>query len=341
MGQGCCYCREPDDDKCEHAKAWSGEVSDVSTVIAEQGTLPDLDDDLSASSYFSLQFTPDEDVLNTCLDQNCEVTLQRVISDTANKYQMMSPSHSMCRTPSRERSARVLSLTSSLVPSGLDDWLQSWCTEHVVGIYLRSSQGVEPQAAKKIAAALRWRQQNRDLLTGERIPNWQGDMRVAARSDDGHPIVMMSMRHQPARLNNNDCIDHTVVVLESAVKAIRGTADSFDIVCDCREFDFFKNMDPRPAVAMAEILKNGFRGRFRRGWVVAAPKAFSYLWAIASKAMPEKTQEKIKFVTLEEAVSLIEGFSGQNAANVIDECLAVPTAPLGTCPWTLPSELSD
>ncbi|CAE8708674.1 unnamed protein product [Polarella glacialis] len=237
--------------------------------------------------------------------------------------------------------AHIVQAAGKQVPGGLDAWLESWCTPQVVAIYSRAAKGNHSESARLLAVALCWRHEHRALLRGEQEPRWQGDMRLVARGDGGHPVILMSMRHQPARINSTHSAEHMAVVLEAAVQeATRNGVVGFDVVCDCRGFQLAKNLDPRPTVAAAEILKHAFRGRFRTGFIVDAPGAFSFLWRIASKAMPQSTVNKIRFVSVNEAAAAVALASGEEAGAIVARHLAAPTAPNGTSPWKLPSELS-
>eukprot|EP00439_Symbiodinium_sp_Y106_P072929 s2470_g13.t1 len=175
-----------------------------------------------------------------------------------------------------------------LVDGGLDEWLRGWCTDEVLRTFLGASS--TESAVKSLATALNWRRRYKDVLTGLRTPCWQGDMRVVARGVSGHPVIFMSMQHQPSKSNSISTAEHLAVVLEAAVCSAKGTPRSFDVVCDCRGFQLSKNLDPRPAVSAMEMLKHAYRGRMRRAFLVGAPAAFGGFWKLLKGLLPKPTQ---------------------------------------------------
>ncbi|CAE7659613.1 unnamed protein product [Symbiodinium sp. CCMP2456] len=182
----------------------------------------------------------------------------------------------------------LLQEADHLVDGGLDEWLRGWCTDEVLRMFLGASS--KESAVKSLAAALNWRRRYKDVLTGLRTPCWQGDMRVVARGVSGHPVIFMSMQHQPSKSNGISTAEHLAVVLEAAVCSAKGTPRSFDVVCDCRGFQLSKNLDPRPAVSAMEMLKHAYRGRMRRAFLVGAPAAFGGFWKLLKGLLPKPTQ---------------------------------------------------
>lgn len=50
-------------------------------------------------------------------------------------------------------------------------------------------RGSQDSAVASLSTALCWRKKHRSVLTGARVPSWQGDMRVVARGESGHPVT--------------------------------------------------------------------------------------------------------------------------------------------------------
>jgi len=233
--------------------------------------------------------------------------------------------------------ANVVSIARDELPGGrMSDWQRTWCTAQNVDLYIQSRPGNLPAAGKLLAKALQWREENREVLTGKRIPQWQGDMRVFALGHHGHPILMMSMASQPGRTKASDIIDHTAAVLEAALHAMCQGVDQFDVVLNCKGFALWKNLDPRPVAGVMEMLKHPYRNRLRLGLIVGAPKAFNTLWNMAKGMMAQATREKIHFVSRTELISTLTRSAGADAAAVVQQELASP-APSGS--WRFPSEL--
>ncbi|CAE7414108.1 unnamed protein product [Symbiodinium natans] len=131
------------------------------------------------------------------------------------------------RTASAKLKTRLLQEAEQLIDEGLDEWLRSWCTDEVLCTFLGASS--KESAVASLATALKWRRRYKDILTGSRAPCWQGDMRVVARGAAGHPVIFMSMQHQPPKSSSVDTSEHMAAVLEAAVSAAHAGAWGFDV----------------------------------------------------------------------------------------------------------------
>jgi len=123
--------------------------------------------------------------------------------------------------------------------------------------------------------------------------------------------------------------------------AMRANANTFDIVCDCHGFRISDNLDPRPTVAFMKMLQQPFRDRLRHGFVVDAPKAFGWLWRIASSHMPKATRDKIKFCSQGEVVQQLSSSVSPKVSRVVHDVMAGNRADSSAVPPCLPSELVD
>jgi len=238
--------------------------------------------------------------------------------------------------------ARVFQLAKQelLQHDTMSKWLLSWCTEDVVRAYMKGCNGDLSVAASKLVSALQWREKHKEVLLGLRIPKWQGDMRVLDVDDRGHPLILLSFSLQPRHVNPNDAIDHLIAVIETAVKSMRYGAFHFDMIVDCYGFSLRKNIDPRPACATAELLKLPYRGRLRHGFIVDAPSTFGFLWKIASPLMAEATRNKIRFVSMHQAVDFITNCRGSTSGQLINKVLCCNRDANMKCHYRVPSELA-
>lgn len=217
---------------------------------------------------------------------------------------------------------KVFDAARRLLPNGtMTEWQESWCTPEIGALYLRSRSGDIDRAAEGLAYALQWREERREVLVGERIPEWQGDMRVLARGVSGHPIIYTCFRHQPPKPSVEDTVEHFGVVLEAACLAMRKDALTFDMVLDCHGFRLGRNLDPRPTVALTEMLKHPFKGRLRVGFIVEAPLAFNAMWKVGARAMSEVTRQKMRFVTKQEALAELKISGGDVAALKVERVM--------------------
>jgi len=234
----------------------------------------------------------------------------------------------------------VFATASSRLPNGeMTSWQRDWCTSDHLQIYLSARPGSIDKAADILASTLVWREAHRDVLSGARVPRWQGDMRVLTRSDRGYPVIYFCMANQVRFPSASATIEHMALVLESAVKAMRDDAITFDVVADIYGFNFLRNLDPRPTIGLMEMLKQPFRDRLRHGFIVDAPRAFSSLWNIAHPYMSTTTRKKIRFVSQSEAVRQLLELSGATSADVVKGVMEGNRAHGAVGPWRQPSEL--
>ena len=145
----------------------------------------------------------------------------------------------------------------------LSDWQKAWCTPSRMSIFLRGRKGDVEAAGKLVAQALQWRDQHQALLTGKCIPRWQGDMRLLCQGHAGHPLLYASHRFQTESYNPQDMVEHAAVVLETAVRIMPPSVHQIDAVFDLKHFQIRYNLDPRGAIAAAELLKYAFRDVLR------------------------------------------------------------------------------
>jgi len=287
------------------------------------------------------------------------VQVQRKKDDAVGR--LASPVHDDCGTCSTETLKRnrdrnsaapgiaysaqsdgMLSLIASEMHSGvMNEWLARWCTPDIVQHYITACKGSISQAAKLLAKTMEWRQNHKDILSGLRVPKWQGDMRVITIGKTGHPIILMSMGQQPKYTNASDSIDHMIAVLETAVKLMRDQVTKFDVVCDCWGFDLKKNLDPRPAIAAFEMLKLPYKDRLRCGLLVDAPKSFGMLWRVVSRTMSQNTRTKIRFANLQQAVHSVGEQAGHEAAEIVGCALRCNRNTSQNFNFKLPSEVNN
>lgn len=112
-------------------------------------------------------------------------------------------------------------------------------------LYLKGRKGDVSKAAEILARALQWREQYRDVLSGVRVPKWQGDFRILSLAYDGHPLLYLHLaalifivtkglrccRHQTHAFNISDTLEHVAVAARLERKsgdfrAKRGAGDS-------------------------------------------------------------------------------------------------------------------
>mmetsp|Transcript_137182 Transcript_137182/g.382651 ORF Transcript_137182/g.382651 Transcript_137182/m.382651 type:complete len:371 (+) Transcript_137182:75-1187(+) len=235
---------------------------------------------------------------------------------------------------------RVLDIARQRLPGGkMTSWQKTWCSSEVVGIYLRTSNGDAVQAGECLANALRWREEHAEVLTGEKTPSWQGDMRVLTCGEEGHPIIYVCAAYQPHRPSCTDATDHAAAVLEASTRVMQRGATSVDAVIDCHGFKLANNLDPWPLIKAGLTMKDPYRGRLRKAFIVDAPYAFRFVWSTLCTVINEATRQKVYFVTRQEAVERLASTAGSAAASSVERVMAGNRARTGSVPMRLPSEV--
>jgi len=241
--------------------------------------------------------------------------------------------------PATELTKVVDSARRQLPGCRMSAWQAGWCTPDVVEIFIRGRRDNIRQAGEKLARALRWREEHKEVLSGFRIPRWQGDMRVLTRGEAGNPLIYMCMRNQVRHPNVNDTVEHMASVLEAAVEDMRDNATTFDFIIDCHGFRMSSNLNPRPMAALAEMLKNVYRERLGTGLIVDAPLNFRMMWP--SKLLSEKYSKKIRFVSRAEALECILRTAGSQAAETVERVMTQNRTDTGEECIRQPSENAD
>jgi hypothetical protein len=89
------------------------------------------------------------------------------------------------------------------------------------------------------------------------------------------------------------------------------------MIIDCWGFRASLNLDPRPTLALATMLKHPFRNRLRAAFVVDAPMSVAPLCRLGLKAVPPATAKKVKFVSSDEMPRIIAQIHGAETSNLL------------------------
>uniref|UniRef100_A0A7S4RBQ4 CRAL-TRIO domain-containing protein n=2 Tax=Alexandrium monilatum TaxID=311494 RepID=A0A7S4RBQ4_9DINO len=241
------------------------------------------------------------------------------------------------------RLLQTVELARQLLPrQDITQWQLVWCTTANVARYLRGRDGDPYQASKILAQSLQWRQDFEEVLSGQREPRWQGDLRVVARGAGGHPIIYGCCRHMTAKKNSSDAVDHLVAVLEAWHRSLRQGATQGDILLDCRGFSLWESFQPALMIALLRAIQQPFRDCLRSAIIVDAPRSFEVVWRSATPLMKPATRLKIQFRSCEAAVELLHAVHGAQAARKVEGIMRLNrTAAEGCKPVKLPSEIDD
>jgi len=238
--------------------------------------------------------------------------------------------------------SKVKEAAEKLLPGQhMSDWQRAWCTSEVVGIYLHGRNGNISRAAEILAIALQWRAKHQAVLTGAVVPRWQGDFRVVTRSVGGQPILYTCVKTWPLSHHSADFIDHVAAVLESAITSMVQSATTFFCVIDYHGFRHTSNVDLRPVVALAEMMKQPYRDRLHTVFAVDAPLEFTELWSVLPRVLSGTTKRKIRFAKFEEMHACLTEVAGIPAADKMRNLMELNRADQTDIPEVnLPSELN-
>uniref|UniRef100_A0A7S1Q1Q4 CRAL-TRIO domain-containing protein n=1 Tax=Alexandrium catenella TaxID=2925 RepID=A0A7S1Q1Q4_ALECA len=238
------------------------------------------------------------------------------------------------------RLVETVELATQLLPGGeATPWQRAWCTTENVSRFLRGRRGDPEEAAKILAQALQWRSSFEAVLSGQRVPRWQGDLRVIARGDRGHTIVYGCFRHMPPNKSTADAIDHMAVVLEAWHSGLRQGATQGDFVLDCLGFRLLDNLQPAILLSMVRAMQQPFRDCLRTAIIVDAPRSFEVIWRTASPLLRPATKRKVQFLSCEGAVALAHAAHGAQVANKLERVMRLNRTAEGCTPARFPSEV--
>jgi hypothetical protein len=229
------------------------------------------------------------------------------------------------------------------LPGGaLNEWQEQWCTPETVAIYLRGRMGDPGRAGEILARALDWRERYRHILTEAKQPKWNGDLRVVARGQDGHPVIYLCMRNAPPFSEKVAVIEHAAAVFEAAVRLMENSANQIDVVVDCHGFSLINAPNPALLLDFLDMLKDPYRDRLRRVLVVEAPAAIGALWKVAKRVLPKATLRKVLWVNSTQLDTELERNSGPPVVEAVRRAMACNrnTSKADTCKMRFPSEVS-
>lgn len=217
---------------------------------------------------------------------------------------------------------------------------EAWCSDENVGACLRAAGGDATEAGRLLARALRWRERHREVLSGEREPSWQGDMRVLTRGKSGSPIVYLSMRHAPPpTATARELNEHNAAVLEAAVRAMSNGASTLDIIFDCHAFGL-SGFNAAAAVSFLEMLSVPYRDRLHSLILVDAPSTLATTWWLLQGAMSEETRRRIRWLSSSQAVAELRATAGDAAAAAVGRAMEANRGPSrAPGPLRFPSEV--
>mmetsp|Transcript_103024 Transcript_103024/g.276795 ORF Transcript_103024/g.276795 Transcript_103024/m.276795 type:complete len:197 (+) Transcript_103024:3-593(+) len=144
-----------------------------------------------------------------------------------------------------------------------------------------------------------WREQNKVVLTTRKFAHG-GDYRVLGTDVTGRPVLYMCMKNQ--LLSVGQGIDQNIVCMLQAVDNMPAGVESAIHVWDLHGMMMYLNMNPAPLLQIVKTWDSYFAERMQELIIIDTPRMAIFLKDIAWPLVPERTRNKIKFMTLEAAL---------------------------------------
>mmetsp|Transcript_141459 Transcript_141459/g.451772 ORF Transcript_141459/g.451772 Transcript_141459/m.451772 type:complete len:426 (-) Transcript_141459:81-1358(-) len=179
---------------------------------------------------------------------------------------------------------------------------------------LRKYQGDVAKSSQRLKEAMAWREQNKVVLTTRKFAHG-GDYRVLGTDVTGRPVLYMCMKNQ--LLSVGQGIDQNIVCMLQAVDNMPAGVESAIHVWDLHGMMMYLNMNPAPLLQIVKTWDSYFAERMQELIIIDTPRTAIFLKDIAWPLVPERTRNKIKFMTLEAALLQMQTeFEPQTCARI-------------------------
>jgi len=200
---------------------------------------------------------------------------------------------------------QLLSLLEPQQPlAHLSDFAKAYGDEAFCRRLLQSCMGNAPKSAEKFKQALVWRQQQQELLTSRKF-TLAGDYRVLGEDLVGRPVFYMCMKNQ--LLPIGQCLDHQVVVMLRAIDAMPRGVETSAHIWDLHGLSLRLNLNLSALAKMISVFETYFAGRMEELIIMDMPRVALSLKDALWPLLPERTKNKIKFMTVAETQQNLEG----------------------------------
>jgi len=221
---------------------------------------------------------------------------------------ILSRTSKFLRTGSFNKSKheQIRELTGLLEPgmplAHFSDFAKAYGDEAFCGRLLKKYPDNLPRCAEKLKQALIWREQNRVLLTLRNCPQ-AGDYRVIGADLERHPVLYMCMRNQ--LLPMGQCVDFMMVAMLQAIDNMPAGVETATHIWDLHGMMLRLNWNPAPLVAILKAAEGYFAERMQQLIIVDMPRMANFIKDAVWPLVPEKTREKVKFMTVEESQAFV------------------------------------
>jgi len=222
-------------------------------------------------------------------------------------------SRQLTRSKSRREASEVeamqikqlMQLMDAGQPLGsLSEFAKEYGDEAFCRRLLRKYDGNIPKAAEKFKHALRWREQNRELIATRHCLHGS-DERVVGADVEGHPILYTCLKNQ--MLPGSQCLDQKVVAMLQAIDNMPPSVETVAHIWDLHGMQFrISDLNPSPLIQMVQSLEGYFAERLQELIIIDMPRMALALKDAIWPLVPEKTKRKVRFVTSAQAKEYIQ-----------------------------------
>jgi len=182
--------------------------------------------------------------------------------------------------------------------SGLSDFAKEYGDEAFCKRLLTKYGGNVQKSAERYKQALRWREAHRELLTTRQFA-LGGDYRVIGADLGQRPILYQCMKNQ--LLPGSQALDQSLVVMLQAIDNMPAGVQTATHIWDLHGMSVRLNLNPAPLGQMLQAAEGYFAERMDQLIIIDMPRLASFLKDAVWPVVPEKTKQKVKFMTAEQA----------------------------------------
>lgn len=185
----------------------------------------------------------------------------------------------------------------------LNTFAKAYCSREFCGRLLQKYSGDLQKSAAMLETALIWRQQHERLLTLREFKE-ATDLRIIGNDSARRPILYQCARNQ--LLPNSQGLDQYVVRMLQAIDTMPDGVSTMTHVWDLHGLKIMLNLNPAAVLALLRVLEAYFAERMHQLLVVDAPRSAQFLIDAVWPLVPERTRQKVAFLSADAALLRLE-----------------------------------
>merc|ERR1719198_2239773 len=137
----------------------------------------------------------------------------------------------------------------------------------------------------------------------------------------GRPVLYQCARNQ--LLSGAVLVEQYVVRMLQAVDMMPPGVETMAHIWDMHGMMIWMNLNPAPVLQLLSVFESYFTGRMHELIVVGLPRAVIFLKDAIWPLVPERTKQKIRFLTYEEVKMAVHDFCEESVAAHIVAAMAL------------------